>query len=114
MKKWIAILFLIFNGSLFAQVKQSCNLNICKAQTQVKIDGVLDEEVWSTAQKADDFVQQFPFDSSLALSKTEVMVTYDESFLYIGAICHDEVEGDFIVQSLKRDFAYPNNDKWHR
>ncbi len=35
---------------------------------------------------------------------------YDDNFIYVGAICYDDLPGDFVVQSLKRDFSYPAND----
>jgi hypothetical protein len=104
------MIFFISYFSSNAKVKEAPSLKIFKTNEKIILDGILDEKTWKNALKADNFVQQFPFDTSLALSKTEVMLTYDDDFLYIAAYCYDEVKGDFVVQSLKRDFAYPNND----
>ena len=79
-------------------------LSIKKCTSTIKVDGELTESDWIHAQKADEFWQQYPFDSSLAKTKTEVFITHDDNFLYIGAICYDDQPKDFVVQSLKRDF----------
>lgn len=74
------------------------------------IDGVLSEACWQQGEVADQFFQNFPADTSYALSKTEVMVSYDDQNLYIAARCFDELDGPFVVQSLKRDFDYSTSD----
>lgn len=52
----------------------------------------------------------FPQDSTKAQSHTEVSILYDDYFLYIGATCSDQTPGNFVVQSLKRDFDFSVND----
>ena len=49
-----------------------------------KIDGVLDEEAWSTAEVVDQFVQQEPNEGQPASDRTEVRILYDRGHLYIG------------------------------
>lgn len=110
MRNVIIILFLCFANILLAQNDDLPNLKIFKSGEKIKVDGVLDEKIWTQSFSAKDFQQHFPFDSSAANTKTEIRLTYDEDFLYVAAICHDEMEGDYIVQSLKRDFSYTNND----
>lgn len=85
-------------------------LNAQKISEKIEVDGNLSEAIWQTAQKTGRFWQNFPFDTSLAKSRTEVMVAYDNSFLYIAAICYDSLPGKFVIQSLKRDFSYPVSD----
>lgn len=78
--------------------------SITRTSEQITIDGILDEKVWSNAEKLDDFYQFFPFDTSKAVSKTEVRITYDNRNLYVSAKCYDELDGDFVIRSLRRDF----------
>jgi hypothetical protein len=85
-------------------------LTIKQTSEKIAVDGVLNEPVWQTTQKADNFWQNFPYDTCLAVSKTEVSVTYNTQNLYISAICWDSLPGKNIVQSLKRDFSYPVSD----
>lgn len=81
-----------------------------KTSEKLKIDGDLSDSTWLYAERTGNFHQNFPFDSSLAASKTEVMMAYSEQFLYIAAICYDSIPGKYIVQTLKRDFSYPASD----
>lgn len=85
-------------------------LHIVRAADEIRLDGDLSESAWQQAEVATDFVQQFPYDTAAAVSHTDVRVTYNDQFLYIAAVCWDDKAGDYIVQSLKRDFSYPVTD----
>lgn len=76
----------------------------------INLDGKLLEAEWENADKTTPFWTTFPQDSLKALSTTEVRILHDEFFLYIGATCSDQKPGNFVVQSLKRDFDFSVND----
>lgn len=95
---------------VFLGFSQDKSINIHKVNTQLKVDGVLDEAEWQGAEIAKNFVQSKPFDSLSAVSITEVKVVANDDFLYIGAVCYDTFPGEYIVQSLKRDFSFPRTD----
>lgn len=108
------ILFIILSSfyslSSYANDKGNRELLISKTENKIIVDGNLDEQAWQLSKVAKDFYQHYPYDSSLSETKTEVMVTYDDQFVYIGAVCYDDLPGDFVVQSLKRDFNFEEND----
>ncbi|MCB0662307.1 MAG: carbohydrate binding family 9 domain-containing protein [Saprospiraceae bacterium] len=81
------------------------NLSIkaTKAAGKIHLDGNLDEAAWVDAQMVTDFNQNFPFDTLKAALQTEVKVTFDDAFLYVGAKIY-EPRADYIIESLKRDF----------
>ena len=110
MKKVIILLSVIIPLSVIAQQEELRQLNIQKASAPIKIDGVLDEQAWQIAESADNFFQVFPYDTSRAFTKTVAKVTYDDNNLYIAGICYDNSPGDYVIQSLKRDFSYPRSD----
>lgn len=110
MKKLLFLIFLIPVLCFSAIPDTLKRITIFRTPSTIKIDGVIEEEAWLKAEKAHSFWQQYPFDSSYAATKTEAMLTYDDEFLYVAAVCYDETEGDFVVQSLKRDFSYPVSD----
>ncbi len=111
MQKTIFILFFIYSSLLYSQTKKATpSLQIKKAEDKIVIDGELNEKDWEVASIAADFFQIFPFDTSYAKSKTEVRVTYDDDYFYVSAICYDDIKGNYVIQSLKRDFSYPVND----
>ena len=53
----------------------------------------------------------YPFDTLPASAQTEVRVVCDQQNLYIGAVCHNSREiKKYVVQSLKRDFLFEENE----
>lgn len=113
----IVTLLLVFLASaLKAQELQNnrdlFKLHIYKTDSQISIDGVLDEEFWMQAEKAADFYRILPIDTGFAQAQTEVMMTYDDDYIYMGVICHDTLPGKRPVESLRRDFSFGNNDNF--
>ena len=51
----------------------------------IRTDGVLDEDVWDTAQPVTDFIQKEPEEGADPTDRIEVRFVYDDSALYIGA-----------------------------
>ncbi|MBX2964031.1 MAG: carbohydrate binding family 9 domain-containing protein [Cyclobacteriaceae bacterium] len=82
-----------------------------RTTSTIRIDGVLDEQVWLSAQPYDGFIQYEPEQGSLPTRYTEVRVLYDEKYLYIAAF-NAMLHGkrDIRVQNLQRDFDYDQND----
>ncbi len=102
------ISLLLFINVVFGQSKNK--LYLCKTTEKIKIDGLLDEPVWQTCEAAGDFWQNFPYDTCYAKTKTVAYVTYNETSIFIAAICYDSLPGNYVIQSLKRDFSYPVSD----
>lgn len=94
-------------GILHAQDK---SLKIFETTETITIDGKLNEPIWSVCETADQFQQQFPFDTSLARNPTTVKITYDKKAIYISAICYEKPGKKYIVESLKRDFGSKRSD----
>ncbi|HLF44905.1 MAG TPA: DUF5916 domain-containing protein [Chitinophagaceae bacterium] len=80
-------------------------IQIKKATGKITIDGILEEPDWKNASSANQFKQNFPYDTSFAGQQTEARVTFDDQFLYVSAICYQPKK--YTVQSLRRD--YPNS-----
>ena len=86
-------------------------IHISQIESSIEIDGVLNESFWGDLEVLNNFQKQFPIDSGLADSKTEVMITFDQENLIIGARCFDDFpDKKFVVSSLKRDYSYPISD----
>ena len=103
-----ALFALAFSTVLTAQDAPPL-LHIRKTGDPIRLDGHLDEPGWQQAQVAENFAQIFPFDTSLALARTEVRMTFDHTFLYIGARVYQNQE-DYLISSLKRDFDGEESD----
>ncbi len=78
----------------------------------VRVDGAIDDEAWNQTDVAKDFFAVLPMDTSFAIVKTEVRMTYDDQHLYLLAICYHLLPGPYMVESLRRDFAFGKNDNF--
>lgn len=94
---------------LEAQNQPGSEYHIRKATGEVILDGRLDEADWIEADVARDFFMNNPVDSMAPLNPTEVRMTFDAHNLYIGFTCFENNKA-VIVQSLRRDFEFRNND----
>lgn len=61
----------------------------------------MNDAAWTKAMVVDNFNMVLPMDTSKALVKTEVRMTYDDNNLYLIAVCDKIGEGVDIVESLK-------------
>lgn len=96
-----------------AQKKNSAfELHIKKAIATITIDGVMDETDWQQADVAGNFFMVLPMDTSHAKVPTEVRMTYDAQNLYIITVCNLVKPGPYMVESLRRDFAFGKNDNF--
>lgn len=87
-------------------------VHVSPLQEEMHIDGILDEPAWEKAEPASRFHRVLPTDTGYAAAQTEVRLLADENFLYIGVICFDPLPGPRPVESLRRDFAFGNNDNF--
>ncbi len=83
-----------------------------KATSAVKIDGIVDEQAWQDADSASDFYMILPMDTSFAKVRTDVKMTYDQQNIYLLVINYNGAPGPYMVESLRRDFAFLKNDNF--
>ncbi len=83
-----------------------------KKTAAIRVDGTLDEPIWQSSEVATGFIQNFPTDSLVALSQTEVRVAYDENYFYVAAICKGNPSQKYIVSSMRRDYTWGQNDNF--
>ncbi|MCP4311640.1 MAG: carbohydrate binding family 9 domain-containing protein [Bacteroidetes bacterium] len=102
-----------FGCTLYAILVEPRVVNISRSSSSITVDGLLDEPVWLTAEVTTDFWQRYPYDSSYSDLSTEVRVTYDDKFLYVGAVCHTKHQKDYVIESLRRDFKGTGNDAFY-
>lgn len=86
--------------------------NVKKAQSAIKIDGVIEEPDWMVAQKADNFYRILPIDTGYAYQQSAILMTYDDKALYLAQIFYDTIPGKRIMESYRRDFSFGNNDNF--
>lgn len=106
----LLLAFFTANAQTNGQLK---TLHAKEAIDPIKLDGVLDEKSWEEAEMGVDFWQYWPSDSIRAKTNTEVRITYDDNFLYVGAKLYHYDGNRFIINSLNRDFQGPEIDGFH-
>jgi hypothetical protein len=103
----LLLVFVVVPG--LAQNNPGTQLHIKKANSEIKIDGILDEEAWTTADVAKDWYLNYPVDTARAPKQTEARLTFDDHFLYYSFVAYDDQTRD-MINSLRRDFDYDRND----
>lgn len=106
----ISALLLLIQFSFSQNRPGEVGLSINRSQGPISIDGKLDEPTWLNAEKGRGFYQNFPTDTDPAKDSTVFSLTYDDKFIYVGLICYDNLEGDPITTTLRRDFGWIRND----
>ena len=78
--------------------------------SSIRVDGVLDEQVWQQAEPATDFVQQDPRTGEPASERTEVRVLVEDEAIYFGIACFDANAAGIVARELRRDNAFTDDD----
>ncbi len=79
-------------------------LHAIKLTSPLKLDGQLDEPLYSTVVPAGDFVQMEPTPGAPATEKTDVWLAYDAANVYITVRCWDsKPPSGWILDEMRRD-----------
>jgi hypothetical protein len=112
----LSLLLLIGVQELSSQVRavnrDKYRINMLHTAEAITVDGLLDEKSWQLSEPAENFTRVTPVDTGMAVAQTYVVVTYDKSNVYIGAVCYDPTPGKRPVESLRRDFEFNKNDNF--
>ena len=76
---------------------------VSRAASEIKIDGVLDEEAWKTAAVVPLPYEWAPGDNVPPPVETECLVTYDAKNLYVAFRAHDSKPADIRAHLMDRD-----------
>ena len=84
-------------------------ITVYKTNATIKLDGVLDEAVWSKCEKFYNYSQYTPTDTVPAMNKSEVFITYDDNNIYVACIAYLKEE-NLVIPSLRRDYSFRGSD----
>lgn len=77
----------------------------------IKIDGILDEEIWHNIAPSTGFIQREPVPGRKASYETEVRLLYDNNAVYVGVRLHDP-EPEKILKELSLRDRIANADNF--
>src|SRR5688572_8919609 len=78
----------------------------------INLDGRLDEEVWSRAVPARDFIQQDPDNGKPATEPTEVRILFTSTALYMGVTAYDSQPNEWLGYHRRRDDFLSSDDRF--
>jgi hypothetical protein len=111
MRKDLLYFFCIFLLPTFLLGQwQSKEINAKKTDSQIKIDGLLDEAAWAEAPEAGDFIQLQPEKGNPASERTTVKILYDDNNVYFGFWCYDSEPQKIAARMTKRDADIRSDD----
>ena len=82
---------------------------VIRTEDRIRLDGVLDEDVWRTNKPIGPFTQAEPDEGQPPREPTDVWLAYDDRALYIAVRSHDR-EPDKIFATTKARDARPFDD----
>ena len=71
--------------------------------TSIKLDGLLDEAIWSSAPVATGFTQRAPKDGGKPSQRTEARILYTDSEVFVGIMAYDTSPDSVIASLFRRD-----------
>ncbi|MBI4887310.1 MAG: carbohydrate binding family 9 domain-containing protein, partial [Acidobacteria bacterium] len=90
-------------GTVTRNERGRATVHASRITQPLKLDGRLDEDVYTAVRPIDGFIQQLPVEGVPATEPTVVWIFFDEGNVYISARC-DQSEPDRIVANeLRRD-----------
>ena len=74
-----------------------------RVQTPMKIDGALDEALYTGVQPISDFIQQEPHEGEPATEKTELWLAFDDDNIYVAFRCWESEPDLLVANEMRRD-----------
>ncbi len=114
--KILIIFFLLISGAFSGMAGEPLSTGsessypLIKTHEFIQVDGLLTEPIWSEVAVATGFWMSYPVDDreADAAIQTEVRLTADDQYLYIGVICYGPQ--DYVIKTLKRDAEFSDGD----
>lgn len=82
-----------------------------KIDQPIQVDGLLDEQAWSTGTFSSQFTQYEPQELTSPTEKTDFRILYDDNNIYVGIHCFDSKPGNIVATEMRRDSDLEKNDR---
>lgn len=103
-----AVISLSFMSSNVAA--ETMTYRVPKVETTIRVDGVLDEPLWSDAVKVDANIEVRPGENIPAPVKMEVLLAYNDTHIFVGFKAYDPDPSQIVAHVTDRDNIW--NDDW--
>ncbi|MBP1675335.1 MAG: putative rane associated hydrolase [Bacteroidetes bacterium] len=106
LKKSILLAVIIF--SMIPLQSQEL-VSIPRIQGEIKFDGTVDDPCWQNIQPL-QMVMHTPTFGNQPTEKSEVMICFDNTYIYVGARLFDSEAAKMLITSKKRDEGSNSNE----
>lgn len=89
-----------FSQSQESNTRSKYKYQLSRSKSAIEIDGVIDD-AWNSVDAISKFNNHFPDDKGEPFKETKVKLYFDDSYLYVLAICYDE--GKRVIQTRQID-----------
>lgn len=110
MNKYLLCLYLLFFVSNALSQDTLKSYEAIRSTGQIKIDGILDEDVWKKANEKTDLIQSSPIEGSEPTQKTAFKIMYDNIAIYVAAMLFDSAPDSILHELGTRDNYDLNSD----
>ncbi len=107
----IACLLFVLSVALLSAQDNQNSLKIHKTSESLNFDGICDEALWENAEQI-PMAMFRPNHGQKASEQSEIFMTFDDEYLYLGARLHYENGGKITVTTKKRDGADGGSDNF--
>ena len=81
----------------------SATIRAVRIDVPLRIDGVLDEDAYSTVEPISDFIQSDPSAGEPATEKTDLWLLFDDDFVYVTCRCWETRPDRIVANVMRRD-----------
>src|SRR5215216_3299122 len=74
-----------------------------RVPSPIRLDGVLDEALYTSVPPISDFIQQEPEQGAPATEKTEMWVAFDDDNVYVSFRCWESEPDQIVANEMRRD-----------
>jgi hypothetical protein len=109
---WLVVALFVAVGPVTVRGQHS-EVRVARAarvEHSPKLDGTLDDPLWSKAEPIFDFRQREPYETQPATERTEVRVLYTSHEVYFGIACFDSDARGIVATELRRDLSQALDD----
>jgi hypothetical protein len=105
----IAILLVVIAPAM-ARAQEAPRVRAGTWSSDLRVDGILDEAAWSSAELIEQFIQTDPDEGKPATGRTTVRVMASPTAIAIGIVCSDVEPDDLVSFSVRRDAELDSED----
>ncbi len=111
MKTSILMKSILLAGIIFSMIPMKAQelVSIPRIQGEIKFDGTVNDPCWQNTQPL-QMVMHTPTYGNQPTEKSEVMLCYDNTYIYVGARLFDSEASKMLITSKKRDEGSNSNE----